>query len=56
MSEQDRECYTFVNVEAYALAKCAQKTISLIEEFDKNQQKTLKTKLSQKIGEMIEKL
>lgn len=26
-SPKDQECYTYVNVEAYALARCAQKAL-----------------------------
>lgn len=45
MSKQDQECLTFVNVEAFALGKCAQRTMRELAHF-KNEEKI---KLSEKI-------
>lgn len=56
LSAQDRECYIYVNVEAFALARCAQRKIKELPTIQRDQRKALIKKMSAKINSTIEKL
>ena len=52
-SPKDQECYSYVHVEAYALARCAQKTLKHMNQIPKDKQKEFINKIVAKIDTAI---